>query len=183
MHLFHTTDCSGKAFAMNTATTSWMLSLGLALLVQPAVVAATTSINNDAGTSSKCIQTCHARGHCCGGVPAAGGQVVSECGQPSCAMGCLIGSVSTTYTQCTATCHKHSPQQNCSFTVGQYSFNTCEDCPASCGGVQPDCGGSDSVDGCVYVCGTETYCAEKLRARSHSHPHAHVYAPAYVIAL
>merc|ERR1712127_517153 len=117
--------------------------------------ASASAANNTVTTTTdtkKCIDGCHAQGHCCGGVPPAGGEIDSECQQPSCAMGCLMGSISKTFSHCTASCQAHSPQQNCSFTVGQYTFNTCESCPSSCGGVQPDCGGSDSVDGCLLGC-------------------------------
>ena len=106
-----------------------------------------------------CVASCNIRGHCCTDASSVGQPLNSECGHPSCAMGCALAADlpqpgdSMDADGCKVLCVAFDAAQNCSFSYGGDQFHTCQGCPSTCGDhITPKCAGATSVAGCLLGC-------------------------------
>lgn len=72
-----------------------------------------------AALAASCHDRCVGAGHCC-----IGNQ--SACANPSCDMGCMMGTVTPDEATCNATCSAAS--NKCSFVIGGFDFQMCGGC-------------------------------------------------------
>lgn len=72
-----------------------------------------------AASAASCHDRCVGAGHCCVGL-------MSACANPSCDMGCMIGSVAPDEATCNATCLAGSGK--CSLAYKNFSFGMCGGC-------------------------------------------------------